>query len=143
MSRAVHISLDELRGRLVDPPIVDHAHYERSLGAFVVTLVASEAYGEPAPVVVRVAEASPEGRIIRDRVDHLRATLSLGADVARIVHQGAGNFTLWGTDGRAHELADDRFPAAATVDASFDLQSIARAAETAYAVERRGLSKAS
>lgn len=132
MSGVIALSLDDLEGHLVDPPIVDMLHFEPSIHSFVITFVPNEHVSRDSKEVVAVPRQTPEGERIALRLRLLTQRLAAGRKIERITHGGGGDFTFALEGGQTFRLSDDQLDSDTTLWTIMQLQDIAQAAEIAF-----------
>lgn len=137
MCRTIHLSLDDLRGHLVEPPIVDVLHVDSSSGSFVVSFVPHDTVSPAQTETVVIGRDTPEGRRVAARLQQLRQLLGRGS-VSRIVHGGGGNFTFHFDRQAPIELADEALSVDQTLQATDALRDLGQAAEIAFVIASRG-----
>jgi len=136
MSQSVNVDLDDLEGRLVQPPIIDMLHLKRSPVGYVVGFVPSELVSsEPKETVVidqRGATAA-EFELIQGRLSEIARHLGLPrVRIDRVTHAGGAHFTVHFRGGKSRCLSDAAIDSDRALRVIGLLQSIAQVCETAY-----------
>jgi len=132
MCRMIEIALDDLRGHLVEPPVVDTLTALGEDGPFSVLLVPDPRTAAAEKVTVTIDAATPEGRRIAVRLKELAARLCAGDRLTRLTHAGGGDFVFHFAGEHHVSLSDARLSSADTLWAYTRTQDIAVAAEIAY-----------
>jgi hypothetical protein len=132
MSRVIEIPLDDVRGHLVEPPIIDSLTVMPDRQSYAILLVPDPHTSAAEKVAITVSTQTPEGRRITGRLDELAARLGGKRPIARIVHGGGGDFVFHFTDGASVSLADDGVDAGTTLWTYTRVQDLAIAAEIAF-----------
>ena len=124
MCKTIEISLDDMRGHLTDPPIVDWLSVEPDTGSFTLLIIPDDDMASCAKLPVQVDRRGVEGRQIAALLDNIGKTLG-GHEVQRLSHVGGGNYSFHFHDGSHIELSDSKVSSADTLEVVDRLKAIA------------------
>ncbi len=129
MSESVELPLGE-KGHLVDPPIVDHLHYDAPGQRYLVTFIPDDNVSHNEKEVVVIAKRSSDGKRVSLRLRQL-STL-FGKTVESFVHGGGGDFSFGFSDNSTARLSDGGLDPATTAQAYIELQDLGMIAQIAF-----------
>ena len=134
MAEATEIDVDEERGQLVEPPIIDSLHRDKARRIWSILFVPEESISRQEKERVTIPFTSTDGRRIQARMDRLGRLF--GAQIERIYHGGGGQFTLHFQRGKRRTVRHPHRDPTLPLRAYVELTDIAMTAQIAFLSSR-------